>query len=115
MPTTSADHVATLTRYAQADAEPFVVRAETAPTRIIGADAPLGWDHGFTLDRHVVAGTAGFDPAGRVLFVHTGTVALTSGAAVVTLAEGDTMIVPGDLPHPRLTGDAVVFAVARTA
>ena len=53
MPPTSPAQVAALTRYTQVQAEALVVRAADRVGPIIGPGAPLGWDHGYTLDRLV--------------------------------------------------------------
>ena len=119
MPPTSAEHVATLTRYTQAEAEGLVWRPDQTPTsqgdrgeRIIGPGAQLGWDHGYTLDRYRLTGNAEFDPRGAVLFVQDGEATLRAGDAAVELGKGDTMTVPADL-DATLSGHATVFAVRR--
>lgn len=127
MPPTSAEHVATLTRYTQADADALVWHADDRPTengrageaspgdggeRIIGPGAQLGWDHGYTLERYRLAGDADFDPRGAVLFVQDGKATLRAGDAAVTLGKGDTMTVPADL-DATVSGQATVFAVRR--
>jgi quercetin dioxygenase-like cupin family protein len=114
MPPTSAEHVATLTRYSQAEAEALVVRAADAPTRIIGKGAPLGWDHGYTLDRLVDPDEVAVVERPEVLFVHSGTLTVTWDDGALTTSAGDTMTVPVGLER-RLSGDAVVYRVCGPA
>jgi mannose-6-phosphate isomerase-like protein (cupin superfamily) len=111
MPPTSGEHVATLMRYTQAEAEALVVRATDAPTRIIGDGAPLGWDHGYTLDRLVDPDEVAVVDRPEVLFVHRGELTVTWDEGTLTLGAGDTMTVPVGLKR-RLSGDAVVYRVS---
>ena len=110
MPPTSADHVATLTRYTQEQAEGLVVRAADSPGRIIGQDAPLAWDHGYTLDRLVDPDESGVNERPEVLFVHAGTLTVDWDGGSLALEAGDTMTVPIGLER-RLSGRATVYRV----
>ncbi len=114
MPPTSADHVATLTRYTQDQAEALVVRAADAPTRIIGEGAPLGWDHGYTLDRLVDPAESATVARPEVMFVHEGQLTIAWHGGELTLGAGDTMTVPVGLER-KLSGEAVVYRVSGTA
>ena len=112
MPVTSADQVAVLTRPTPEQAERLVVRAAATSATLIGPHAPLGWPHGFTLDRLMVdAPVAGL--GGRhVLFVQAGRLKLEGPVGSVELAAGDTMTVPADLGMHELIGkDATAFVV----
>ena len=109
-----------LGRMTPEQAEAIVWRSEDADgtnvTAIIGADAPLDWDHGFHVDR-VDIGPGEFidwsDATDKeVLFVHDGRVDIECDDGVVALAEGDTISLPTGLPR-RLRSDtgAVTFLV----
>jgi len=111
MPPTSAAQVAALTRYTQAEAEALIVRAADAPTRIIGRDAPLGWDHGYTLDRLVDPDEVATVDRPEVLFVHSGEATVGWDGGTVTLGAGDTMTVPVGLRR-ALSGQSVVYRVS---
>lgn len=111
MPPTSAAQVAALTRYTQSEAEALVVKAADAPMRIIGAGAPLGWDHGYTLDRLVNPDEVSMTERPEVLFVHSGDAVVTWESGTITLSAGDTMTVPVGLER-RLSGSAVVYRVS---
>lgn len=112
MTPTSAAQVASLTRYTQAEAEALVVRAADAPPRIIGDGAPLGWDHGYTLDRMVDPKDTATTNRPEVLFVHQGELTVAWEGDTMTLGAGDTMTVPVGLQR-KLSGDAVVYRVSR--
>ena len=111
MPPTSAAQVAALRRYTQAEAQSLVVRAADAPTRIIGPGAPLGWDHGYTLDRLVDPNETTTPTQPEVLFVHTGELTVAWADGVLTLGAGDTMTVPVGLER-QLSGEAVVYRIS---
>jgi mannose-6-phosphate isomerase-like protein (cupin superfamily) len=111
MPPTSSAQVATLTRYTQADAEALVWRAADLVGPIIGPGAPLGWDHGYTLDRLVDPDDVAVVDRPEVLFVHAGALTVAWDDGTLTLGAGDTMTVPVGLER-RLSGDAVVYRVA---
>jgi mannose-6-phosphate isomerase-like protein (cupin superfamily) len=80
-------------------------------TPIIGPGAPLGWDHGYALDRLVDPDETATVDRPEVLFVHTGALTVAWDDGAVTLGMGDTMTVPVGLAR-RLSGDAVVFRVS---
>ena len=103
MPPTSTEQVAALVRYTQSQAEALVVRAADAPVRIIGEGAPLGWDHGYTLDRLVDPDEFATPDRAEVLFVHTGALRVAWDGGALTLGAGDTMTVPVGLKR-RLSG-----------
>jgi quercetin dioxygenase-like cupin family protein len=118
MPPTSPEDAARMRRVSPEEAGSFVVRSpghQPGSTRIIGKGAALGWSHGFTLDRLVLAaGQSEQLPAGKsVLFVQEGELDLDWGAAdSLSLATGDTISVPADLcPTVRATGGATLFVV----
>jgi mannose-6-phosphate isomerase-like protein (cupin superfamily) len=112
MPPTSAEQVAALTRYTQAEAEALVVRAADAPTNIIGDGAPLGWDHGYTLDRLVDPNDTATNDRPEVLFIHEGEVSVAWADGALSLNAGDTMTVPVGVER-RLSGRAVMYRVRR--
>ncbi len=112
MPPTSTKQASTLTRYTQAEAETLVVRATDAPVRIIGPGAPLGWDHGYVLDRLVDPDEASYVDHPEVLFVHAGSLTVAWNDGALTLGVGDTMTVPVGLERV-LSGDGVVYRVTR--
>lgn len=112
MPVTSADQVAVLTQPTPEQAERLVVRAAATSATLIGPHAPLGWPHGFTLDRLMVCGPVAGLCGRHVLFVQAGLVKLEGPGGSVELAAGDTMTVPADLGTHELIGtDATVFVV----
>ena len=109
-----------LGRMTPEQAEAIVWRSEDADgtnvTAIIGADAPLDWDHGFHVDRVDIGPGEFIDWSDAndkdVLFVHDGRVDIECDDGVVALAEGDTISLPTGLPR-RLCSDtgAVTFLV----
>ena len=112
MPVTSADQVAVLTRPTPEQAERLVIRASTTSATLIGPVAPLGWPHGFTLDRLMIDGQMAGLAGRHVLFVQAGRLTLVGPGSSVELAAGDTMTVPADLGMHNLVGtDATVFVV----
>lgn len=113
MPRTSAQQVAAMRVPSAAELEAIVVRDDRGPGPVIGAAAPLAWDHGFTLTRHEIGSTTQFDARGNVLFVHRGALTIQAGGERVELGAGDTVTLPADLPDCAVTGDATVFAVQR--
>ena len=123
MPPTRPEDAAAMRRVSPVEAGMFVVRSagdQAGATRIIGKGAPLGWSHGFTLDRLVLpAGASEQLPTGGkfVLFVHEGELELDCGEAdTLVLGKGDTMSVPADLcPNVRATSAATLFIVRREA
>lgn len=110
MPPTSPEQAATLTRYTQAEAEALVVRAVDVPGHIIGAGAPLDWDHGYTLDRLVDPNETTTSDRPEVLFVHSGELMFAWNDGALTLRVGDTMTVPAGLER-TLSGDTVAYQV----
>ena len=110
MPPTSHDQAAALTRYSQAEADALVVRAANVPGRLIGDGAPLGWDHGYTLDRLLDPDQTATPDRPEVLFVHAGSLTVAWDTGALTLGPGDTMTVPVGRER-RLSGQAIVFRV----
>ena len=85
-------------------------------TSIIGADAPLDWEHGFHLDRVDISSgdTLDWDSASdkEVMFVHSGSVDIKCDDGVVSLAQGDTISLPAGLPRQlRSDTGAMTFLV----
>ncbi len=85
-------------------------------TAIIGANAPLDWEHGFEVDRVDIAAADTIDwksdDSKEVLFVHSGQVEIECGDGVVTLGEGDTISLPAGLPRRlKSAAGAVTFLV----
>ena len=112
MPVTSAGQVAELTRPTPEQAERLVIRASTTSASLIGPDAPLGWPHGFTLDRLMIDGQTAGLASRHVLFVQAGRLTLAGPDSLIELAAGDTMTVPADIGMHDLVGqDATVFVV----
>ena len=100
MPVTSPDQIAQMKRVSQAEAEGFVWRSDSndADRAIIGSGGPLNWEHGFVLQRIVMASGAAFDgsirSAPEVVFVHQGRLSLSWSGGSVDLNAGDTMTIP---------------------
>jgi mannose-6-phosphate isomerase-like protein (cupin superfamily) len=107
MTPTSRDAANALSRMTSAQADAIVWRAanvdDTAVTAIIGDEAPLNWEHGFSLDRiDISAGeTVDWDGAdGKdILFVHSGDIGVECADGFVTLGVGDTISLPEGLPR----------------
>ena len=115
MPRTTPAQVQELRRYSQAEAEALVVRYAADSASVIGDGAPLGWEHGFSLDRWMIDGRSDRDAAGAVLFVHAGALTVTTDAGETLLTPGDTITLPTTARATSLRGEgAVVFAVRRT-
>lgn len=110
MPPTSTAQAAAMTRYAKWEAEALVVRAADVPARIIGPDAPLGWDHGYTLDRLVNPDEVATTDRPEVLFVQLGSLTVAWADGMIVLGKGDTMTVPVGLKR-ALSGTSVVYRV----
>ena len=120
MAPTSRDAADALDTMTAKQAEAIVWRHEnvngTNVTAVIGADAPLNWDHGFEVDRvDIIAGEMiDWESADskEVLFVHSGQVDIECDDGVVTLAKGDTISLPAGLPR-RLSSchGAITFLV----
>jgi mannose-6-phosphate isomerase-like protein (cupin superfamily) len=122
MPVTSPTQVAALQRLVQADAQKLVCRNDkktgTGAAQIIGSAGPLGWDHGFGLDRIDVAPGDSFDWFGdscaQVLFVHEGEASISCSDGMLVLGTGDTLSLPPGLPRNMISKKgAVVFLVRR--
>lgn len=103
MPRTSPEEVARLDVPTQGQADTLVVREADRSAPIIGPAAPLGWPHGFALDRAVVApGSAtakSAAAAARVWFVHRGDARIEWADGAIALGAGDTLSVPAGVPH----------------
>ena len=120
MAPTSQQDADALDRMNAAQAETIVWRNEDANgtnvTAVIGADAPLDWDHGFEVDRVDIApgDMIDWESAGskEVLFVHSGHVDIECADGMVTLGQGDTISLPAGLPR-RLSSaaGAITFLV----
>jgi mannose-6-phosphate isomerase-like protein (cupin superfamily) len=83
---------------------------------VIGKDAPLGWDHGFDVDRVAIAPGDGFDWNGdgekEVLFVDRGSLFLRCADGELLLKQGDTISLPANLDRSARSEDgAVAFLV----
>lgn len=110
---TSRDDANALDTMTVEQAEDIVWRHEnvngTNVTVVIGADAPLNWDHGFEVDRVDIEAGEMIDwesaDSKEVLFVHSGQVDIECDDDVVTLAQGDTISLPAGLPR-RLSSSA---------
>ncbi len=119
MPPTRPEDAAAMRRVSPDEAPSFVFRApsgEAGLVRIIGEGAALGWSHGFTLDRLVLAAGASEQLPRQdkfVLFVQEGDLDVeVEGAGKLSLGKGDTMSVPADLrPVVRTAGGASLFLV----
>lgn len=100
MPATTRQQVDALIRATPTMGEGLVWRApqNTQHTSIIGPDGALNWEHGFTLDRHIVTADRPLNlPAIQtptVVFVQAGEITIGFDQAILTLATGDTMTIP---------------------
>ena len=101
-------------------AEAIVWRAEslrdTNVTAVIGADAPLNWEHGFEVDRIDIAAGDKIDwdstDSKEVVFVHSGHVNIECDDGVVRLVPGDTISLPAGLPRGlSSSAGAITFLV----
>lgn len=114
MRVTTRAQVDALQRLTADQAQKLVVRASSIRAGIIGADAPLDWPHGFTLERLHIKGESRFDGGACVLFVHRGAVTIAGQNGEASLGEGDTMTVPADFGAYVLRGEgAILFKVER--
>ena len=121
MPVTSPDQIAQMKRVSQAEAEGFVWRSASGDANgaIIGSGGRLNWDHGFALQRIVMASGAAFDASIRsapeVVFVHQGQLSLSWSGGTIDLDAGDTMTIP---PHIETrmssTPGCVAYSVKRS-
>lgn len=107
MKPTSRQEAEALIRMTAAQADGIVWRDQPADSTnaipIIGEEAPLNWDHGFKLDRLDIAPgeTIDWDSAGgkEVLFIHRGDVGMECEDGFLSMAEGDTLSLPANLPR----------------
>ena len=120
MAPTSRDDADALDTMTGQQAEAIVWRSAsmngTNVTAVIGAYAPLNWDHGFEIDRVDIAAGEMIDweSAGskEVMFIHSGQVDIDCDDGVVTLAQGDTISLPAGLPRRVSASDgAITFLV----
>jgi quercetin dioxygenase-like cupin family protein len=117
---TSQDEAARLNRMTVEAAESIVWRNPgvegTDVVPVIGKEAPLGWDHGFEVDRVAIAPGDGFDWNGdgekEVLFVDRGSLFLSCADGELLLQQGDTISLPAGLARSaRSEEGAVAFLV----
>ncbi len=115
MPRTSPEQVAAMRVPSSAELESLVVRGSRSAGQVIGAGAPLGWKHGFTLDRLDIGAPV---PAERtssqtVLFVHSGGLTVSWPDGALTLGRGDTITVPAQLEHGLTAAerDTIIYRV----
>ena len=122
MAPTSRQDADALGKMTPEQAETIVWRSRSANgtnvTGIIGADAPLNWDHGFEVDRVDIGTGESIDWADaedkEVLFVHSGRVDIECDDGVMVLGEGDTISLPAGMPRRLRSGTgAVTFLVHR--
>ena len=120
MAPTSRDEADALNTMSAEQAEAIVWRnADVTGTdviHIIGAGAPMDWEHGFQVDRvDIAAGdTLDWDSANgkEVLFVHRGCLDVICDDGIVELTEGDTISLPAGMPrHIASAAGAVTFLV----
>jgi mannose-6-phosphate isomerase-like protein (cupin superfamily) len=103
MPKTTPEQVAALLRANATIGESFIWRANNASSHesIIGPDAKLNWEHGFSLDRFAVTVVMRVDmvcETPTVLFVQSGDVSLVWEDGIIALGQGDTFTVPRHVP-----------------
>ena len=119
MPTSQAE-AARLNRMTAQDAEGIVWRnlevEGTDVVPVIGKEAPLGWDHGFEVDRLAIAPGEGFDWNGdgekEVLFVDRGSLYLRCYDGELLLQQGDTISLPASVVRSARSDEgAVAFLV----
>jgi mannose-6-phosphate isomerase-like protein (cupin superfamily) len=121
MAPTSQSDAATLDRMTPEQAEAIVVRHHNANTAvvsaIIGEDAPLGWAHGFEIDRIELeaGGTIDWDgiDAKEVLFVNRGRIDIECDDGVITLTGGDTISLPLGPPRRLLSENGATMFLVR--
>ena len=111
MPVTSSDQIRALKRVSQSEAETFVWRGTASDgdrgaagkvgastSAIIGVGAPLGWPHGFSVERIdlVVGGQVTVEVEGslQVVFVHRGDLTVGWRNGATSLGPGDTITIP---------------------
>jgi quercetin dioxygenase-like cupin family protein len=117
---TSPDEAQQLMRMTDEQAQSIVwrnARVEgTDVMPVIGEDTPLGWDHGFAVDRIAIAPGDGLDWEGNgqkeVLFVDRGSLLLICEDGEICLQQGDTISLPADMARSARSEDgAVAFLV----
>lgn len=113
MPRTSAEQVAAMKVPSAAELEAVVARAAERSAMLIGPQAPLAWDHGFTLERLCDPDERGVPDTPEVLFVHRGSLRVTWEGGSLRLGEGDTMTVPMGMER-SLAGQGTMFRVRGT-
>ena len=122
MPVTSPDQVSQMQRISKAEAEHFVWRAggrdATPTTEIIGDGAPLGWPHGFTVERLDLEGADTHSlpifSSPEVVFVHSGNLVIRWPGGEVALGSGDTITIPSGADWVLTSGDGcVAYRVSR--
>ncbi len=120
MAPTSPDEAQRLTRMTDQQAQSIVWRnaavTGTDVMPVIGEDAPLGWDHGFAMDRIAIAPGDGLDWDGsgkkEVLFVDRGSMRIKCNDGEIELQQGDTLSLPADMPRSAHSKEgAVAFLV----
>ena len=123
MPVTSSEQVGQMKRYSQADAERLLWRAGehdgSRSTPIIAPGGPLGWPHGFAVERLDLAASEEYGlPVERhaeVVFVHSGDLTIRWPDGEASLAPGDTISVPPGLDWILASrGGATAYHVSRS-
>jgi mannose-6-phosphate isomerase-like protein (cupin superfamily) len=119
---TTREQADRLDRMDAAAAAKMVVRDAAAkasgPITIIGANAPLNWHHGFTMQRiDINTGDHYLDDSGskhtQVLFIHRGSISIAAKDGPMIIGEGDTISLPhGFMHHFATSTGATVFAVS---
>ncbi len=116
---TGRDEADALWRPTPADAAKLVARTTVREGEkpVIGPGGPLGWPHDFTLDRLDLAAGAStaeaMPPGVEVVFVHRGTLVVTTADGAVTLGEGDTLSVPTGLARRFASAGGAAAFIAR--
>jgi mannose-6-phosphate isomerase-like protein (cupin superfamily) len=117
MPPTTAAQAAAMRKVSPEEAERHVARYRAAPgvVPVIGAGAPLGGGHGFTLERLELEVGDSLAGGGRdVLFVHRGAIRLLWPTGETRLGMGDTLTFPPAVDcSVRALEPATLFRVRR--
>jgi mannose-6-phosphate isomerase-like protein (cupin superfamily) len=118
MPATTRQQVEALMRATPTMGEGLVWRAsqKNPSTHIIGPEGMLNWEHGFTLDRHVVVADHPLHvptiQRPTVLFVQDSEIELRFDQGILALAAGDTMTIPlGVVCDLTAPGAATIYIV----